>query len=122
MGNTICVTGNLVADAEVKQFGDNRACVFKVANNHYFKKEKQTQYFDCVSFQRLAVDYSESLSKGKQITVSGELHTELVESNGKTYLNMNITCDRIAMPPKGDDAGAQQPAQNNTPLDDDIPF
>ena len=115
--NTISVTGNLAKDCEVKSIGDDKFIAFTVCDNLYQGegKEDHTNYFDVFWKVKKTEKLVQSLTKGSQVTVNGELIIKKVEKDGKTYYNVGIKYPKVALPNK-----KEGNAKNE--LDDEIPF
>lgn len=91
----ITITGNLVADAQVKTRKDANGnpigefVSMKVACNNQYGEVKETTYYE-VTYRKTGVfDY---LKKGQPVVVSGTLRvTEIKKEDGSTYQNLHIT-------------------------------
>lgn len=89
----IIITGNLVADAQLKTKKNNgepdtEFITFKVASNNRIGEVTETTYYD-VSYRKTRVfDY---LKKGQSVLVSGSLrHTVSTGEDGNKYFNLQI--------------------------------
>ena len=113
----IVIRGNLVKDAELVTFGERQQVKFPVACNKG-KGEK-------LSYATYLQPY---LLKGKDVVVVGELSVKKDESNGKTYVHLNVYADAVELCGRRDDAPhattdpavqyqASQPATNG-----ELPF
>jgi single-strand DNA-binding protein len=78
--NMITVSGNVIAEPEIRQTKGGPMLTFRVASNHrYFNnrtgqwEEGVTNYYDVVAFRQLAVNTAESLHKGYGVFVRGQL-------------------------------------------------
>lgn len=78
--NMITVSGNVIAEPEMRQTKGGPMLTFRVASNHrYFNnrtglwEEGVTNYYDVVAFRQLAVNVAESLHKGYGVFVRGQL-------------------------------------------------
>ncbi len=78
--NMITVSGNVIAEPEMRQTKGGPMLTFRVASNHrYFNnrngqwEEGVTNYYDVVAFRQLAVNTAESLHKGYGVFVRGQL-------------------------------------------------
>ncbi|MDO5504075.1 MAG: single-stranded DNA-binding protein [Actinomycetia bacterium] len=78
--NIITVTGNLVADPELRTTRSGAPMLtFRVASTHrYFDnrsgqwEDGVTNYYDCVAFRQLAVHGAKSLTKGDAVLLQGQ--------------------------------------------------
>ena len=85
---TISIAGRLTKDAELKrtQSGDP-ILQFSVAVDDFNGKEKSTLFFDVALFGKRAGSLETHLSKGSNVSVSGDFSTFNAD-NGKTYLKI----------------------------------
>lgn len=120
----IVIRGNLVKDAELVTFGERQQVKFTVACNKGKGEKKVTTYYDVLSYATYLQPY---LLKGKDVVVVGELSVKKDESNGKTYVHLNVYADGVELCGRRDDAPqatapaaqyqAPQPATNG-----ELPF
>jgi len=131
--NLLVVSGNLGRDAQVRDAGGTKVCGFSVAAKSGYGDREQTIWVDCSIWGKQAEGrLPEFLTKGKKVTVAGEMGTR--EHEGKTYITLRVNSIDLA-----GDAGsgatqqtqAPQPTQQSAPatqaatpgdLEDDIPF
>lgn len=78
--NMITVSGNVIAEPEMRQTKGGPMLTFRVASNHRYVnnrtgqwEEGVTNYYDVVAFRQLAVNVAESLHKGYGVFVRGQL-------------------------------------------------
>ena len=78
--NVITVSGNVIAEPELRQTKGGPMLTFRVASNHrYFNnrtgqwEEGVTNYYDVVAFRHLALNTAETLHKGYGVFVQGQL-------------------------------------------------
>lgn len=90
----IVIRGNLVKDAELVQFGERQQVKFTVACNKGKNEKKVTTYYDVLSYATYLQPY---LLKGKDVIVVGELSVKKDESNGKTYVRLNVYADDVEL-------------------------
>lgn len=90
----ITITGNLVADAQVKARKDSNGNVtgefvtFKVACNNTFGEVKETSFYE-VTYRKTGV--FEYLKRGQSVIVSGSLRVVTNQKeNGTAYTNLHI--------------------------------
>ena len=89
MIQTIIITGNIVADAELRSGKEGREFItFRVAVNEGSGEDKKTSYYD-VSSSRVALQ--QYLKKGGKVTVIGHLSVSAVEKDGKAFLNAYVS-------------------------------
>jgi single-stranded DNA-binding protein len=97
----IVIRGNLVKDAELVQFGERQQVKFTVACNKGKGEKKVTTYYDVLSYATYLQPY---LLKSKDVIVVGELSVKKDESNGKTYVHLNVYADDVELCGRRDDA------------------
>lgn len=90
----IVIRGNLTKDAELVTFGERQQVKFFVACNKGKGEKKVTTYYDVLSYATYLQPY---LLKGKDVIVVGELSVKKDESNGKTYVHLNVYADALEL-------------------------
>ena len=128
--NIISLTGNITKDCEIKEFGEGKYVVFTVAENLFNGqgKDPHTNYIDVKYKINNADFFKDTLTKGKKVTVNGELRIKKNVKDGKTYFNHMINARDVDLPEKEKktlNTGTQQAESNqssNDDLDDEIPF
>jgi single-strand DNA-binding protein len=102
--NTVTITGNITRDPELR-FTPSGAAVatFGVAVNRRWQNrqtsewEEQVSYFDVSSWNQLAENVAECLSKGTRVTVTGRLEQRSWETQeGERRSKIEIVADDIA--------------------------
>lgn len=130
--NVLTITGNLGKDAALREAGGTDVSNFSVAVKSGYGDREQTIWVDCAFWGKRGAAVNQYLTKGKQVTVSGEMGTR--EYEGKTYITMRV--DHLTLGQRGSDSDnaqpapsepaaqpAQQPASGSFDnFDDDIPF
>ena len=78
--NMITVSGNVIAEPEMRQTKGGPMLTFRLASNHrYFNnrsgqwEEGVTNFYDVVAFRQLALNTAQSLHKGYGVFVNGQL-------------------------------------------------
>ena len=100
MSTAVTITGNLTRDPELR-FGNSGVAMlaFSVAVNKNKKNkttgewEKETSYFDCVTFNENAENFASSLTKGARVIVTGSLQQRSYEAKDE---NGNLTGKNIS--------------------------
>jgi len=99
----VTIAGRCTKDAEVRRTQDGTEIGgFSVAVDDGFGQNKSTLFFDCSIWGKRADKLAPMLTKGKQVTVSGDLGQR--EYNGKTYLTIRVA-DVTLQGGKRDDQG-----------------
>lgn len=137
MLNTIAVMGRLTRDPELRhtQSGTPVAS-FTLAVDRDFTQEKQTDFIDCVAWQKSGEFVSKYFRKGQMMVVNGSLQSrkwEDKEGNKRTNWEINVRNVYFGEPKRDDsDSGYSggEPQYNPAPaqmeeLDDgdgELPF
>lgn len=132
--NIAGITGNLVADPELKTTQSGQSvCSFAVAVKRPHTKDK-TDFIDCVAWKEKAEFICKYFSKGKKIEISGYISTRIYENEGSKRKVTEIICETVGFGGKKEDSPSPAPAQHSAseedhrdgftplPLDDDLPF
>lgn len=101
----IVIAGRLTRDAENRTTqGGDKITSFSVAVDDGYGQNKGTIFFDCSLWGRRGEALSNLLTKGKQVTVSGDLGQR--EHNGKTYLQVRVNDVTLQGGGQRNDSGA----------------
>ena len=128
--NIIAISGRLARDPELRTTPNGKPVVeFTVAVDRPGVKD-QTDFIDCVAWEKKAEFVARYFKRGKRIEVSGILTTRSYEKNGAKRKRTEVRCDQVFFgESKKDDGFAPQAApeaggDDFRPLsdDDDIPF
>ena len=97
-GNNLTLIGNLVSNPEVRNVGENRVCNFSIARQKAFKNE-ETDYFNCVAWNKNAENIEKYFVKGDRIGIVGYLSTRTWkdEATGKNRSVIDIIVTGIDM-------------------------
>lgn len=125
--NKHIIVGTLGKDPEVKYTGEGMAIAnFTVATNDFVKKEKVTDWHNCVAFGKSAETIEKYFSKGDSITIEGKVKTRKWEDKeGNTRYNTETIVERLEFVGKNaEKSGTTKPAQpqSDDAFSDDIPF
>lgn len=101
-GDTNCLfmKGRMVKLAETKYPREGMAVVdFTIAVNESVKKndswEKRPNYFDCSWIGNYAKTIAPSMTKGREVFVTGKLHQDRWEKNGQKQSKIVIKCENV---------------------------
>jgi single-strand DNA-binding protein len=120
------IAGNIGKDAVYKSTqGGTDLCNFTVAATVGYGDKEQTVWFDVTKWGKGTDKLASYLTKGKQVTVSGELSTR--EYEGKTYLQLRAEHIKLqGGKDMGGGAGGHKPPADtggfDSDLDDECPF
>jgi len=146
MLNKVTLIGNLGADPEVR-FTQDGTCVanLRIATTERFKdrngeRQERTEWHRVVLWGKLGEIAQQYLSKGRQVYIEGKIETrKWTDNEGNDRYSTEIRANEMKMlggrggdsmdapagtQPKaaGNDPFQDQPAFENVPVDDDIPF
>lgn len=123
--NRITLTGGITKDPVFRSTQSGQSVLgFDVANTQGYGDKEHTEYYQCSVWGKSAEGLNGKLSKGCRVVVSGEHRIEKREHNGKEYNNNKINFADVEVVKWADNAGQQQPEQqqSKSDFDDDIPF
>jgi single-strand binding protein len=93
--NHITLIGRLTKDPELKYSQSGKAyCRFTLAVAREFNRD-ETDFLDCVAWNKAAEIIAEYLRKGKRAAIQGRLETGTYEKDGKNIKTHNIVVDRF---------------------------
>ncbi len=93
--NQVFLIGRLTKDPELKYSQSGKAfCRFSLAVTKEFNRN-ETDFFDCVAWNKTAEIMAEYLKKGKKIVIQGRLETGNYEKNGKNIKIYSIIIDKF---------------------------
>lgn len=114
--NKQIITGRLTRDPELTTLSTGtEKCRFSVAvdRRRQKDKEKETDFFDCAAFGKLATFVDQWFHKGSPITVIGRMESYRTEKDGVkvTYWTLNADEVEFQMGDSGNQGGGQAPAE-----------
>ena len=128
--NQQIILGNLGADAELVQVGENNtaklnfrvAATVRTGTDQSGNPREHTEWFNCVLWGKRAESVARYLSKGKTVHVTGRTETRSWEDEqGQKHYRTEVRVDDLVLlggGRKSTDEFAPQPA----PPEEDIPF
>ena len=131
--NNVQIIGRLGKEPEMRYTQSGTpVCKFSVAVEAYVPKDsdrpKHTEWFNVVSFAKLAEVCAQYLSKGDEVCCQGELQTREYNKDGQRRYFTELNMRQMQMLKTKGKAAQQQapskpPEQQEAPdFDDDIPF
>lgn len=111
----LSITGNLGADAEMKDFGDHKCISFRVAHTRKSKDgQKRTTWVDVLRYSPddnpAVLPY---LTKGTRVLVEGEPSVRAwTDKDGNARASLNISADYIELQGSRRDDNQAQPTDN----------
>lgn len=137
-GNTVEVVGNLTRDPELRFTPSGTAVAsFGIAVNRRRKDGNdfvdEVSFFDVVTWQSLAENVAESLTKGMRVVVTGRLEQRSWETDGEKRSKIEIIAEevgpslrwataRVTKNESSGGGGGQQAAQRQALAPDEEPF
>lgn len=116
--NHITLIGRLAKDPELKYSQSGKAyCRFSVAVPREFNRD-ETDFLDCVAWNKTAETIAEWLNKGRRIAIQGRLETGTYEKDGKNIKTHNIIVDRFEFIDSSRDVANKNQSYSNN--DDDV--
>ena len=112
MLNQIAIMGRLVKDPELRYVNETPFCTIRIACDRDYKNangEKETDFFDVVSWRKLAETVSRYTAKGRMVSVVGRLQMRLwQDGEGKKRYFPEIVAEHVYFcDPKPKEEGAQ---------------
>ena len=86
MLNKFLVAGRLTADPEMQNIGGHRLCKFTIACDRPKRKgqdDHETDFFNCVAWNRNGDTIASYFKKGDMITIVGEVHINRYEKDDR---------------------------------------
>ena len=124
--NTCTFVGRLPRDAELKDVGDNKVSNFSIASDVGFGEKKKTMWIECGMWGKRGEALNDSLKKGQQVILVGELSTREYEKDGQTKTSLSLNVQSLAFGSAPKDSENQTMTNSTTitdnDLDDEIPF
>lgn len=133
--NKVVLIGRMVADPELNfQANSGMAiCRFRLAVTRPFKKD-ETDFINCIAFNKRAEAIAQYLTKGRQLAVTGSIRTGSYDAkDGTKRYTTDIVVDSFEFIGQGNNNNQGNTPQNNfggmnfeedmMPVDDgDMPF
>ena len=122
--NQVLLIGRLTKDPELKYSQSGKAfCRFSIAVTKEFNRN-ETDFFDCVAWNKTAEIIAEYMRKGKKIAIQGRLETGSYEKEGRNIKTYSIIVDKFEFVDSAGGQGQQQSSSYNDEImdDDDFPF
>ena len=100
MLNTICVSGRIVRDIELRRFGDGTPVTsFTIACERDYKdknNKRETDFIDVVAFKKTAEFVSKYFSKGRMAIISGRLQIrDWTDKEGNKRRSAEVLADNV---------------------------
>jgi single stranded DNA-binding protein (ssb) len=118
--NVVAIVGRLTRDSEIR-YSQNGGAVarFSVAVNRRKRVgdrwEDEANFFDCVYFGKSAEGVQQYLTKGRQVSITGELHQSRWESDGQTHTRVEIFVNNLSLIGGNNQSGGDGQSQYSRP-------
>ena len=117
--NQVLLIGRLTKDPELKYSQSGKAfCRFSLAVAKEFNRN-ETDFFDCVAWNKTAEIIAEYLRKGKRAAIQGRLETGSYEKDGKNIKTYSIVVDKFEFVDSRRKEQQLQDSQNKETFTDD---
>lgn len=125
--NICSIIGNLTADVQLKDVGENKVADFSIAVNEVYynaskEKVENVHYFQCVAWGKLGENIAKFFTKGQKIALTATLKQDRWEKEGekRSIVKLNVTGFYFC----GDKKGASDAPAKTPPIDpdDNIPM
>ena len=124
--NMCTFVGRIGRDAETRQVGETTVTGFSLASDVGYGDNKTTIWLDCSLWGKRGTSLENSLLKGADLTVIGELsEREYVNKDGETKRSLSLRVAECTYPKLPAPAQSQlqgQPVTLAQAVDDAIPF
>ena len=112
MLNSINIMGRLVKDPELRHANETPVCMIRIACDRDYKNangEKEADFFDVVSWRKLAEIVNQYAAKGRMVSVVGRLQTRTWnDRDGNKRYSTEIVAEHVYFcDPKPKEEGAQ---------------
>jgi len=101
--NIVAINGRLTSESEMRYSnGGMPICRFSIAVNRSKKTadnrwEDEANFFDCTMFGKSAEAVKQYLTKGQQVSISGELRQERWEKDGQKNSRVTIIVNHLQL-------------------------
>lgn len=97
--NRVVLVGRLTRDPELRTSGSVPYVNFTIAVNRNYQSStgmRETDFINCVAFNRLAENLSRFMRKGSQIGVEGRIQVDSYDAqDGTKRTSVSVVCDQI---------------------------
>lgn len=101
--NNITLSGRLVADPELREFGTNTVCNFRIAVKRPYKDKEtgkyESDFFSCSAWGKQGENIERYFHKGEPIEITGWVRLrEYTTRDGRDGATMDVSVDRFDFP------------------------
>ena len=128
--NNVIISGNITRDLELR-YTANQMCVVKFTLAVSRMKKDETDFINCVAFDKTGETMAKFLGKGRKIIVSGHIQTGSYQPEGsdKKVYTTDVIVDRFEFADSKHEGKNEKPSEENqggfVPVDIDdsqLPF
>ncbi len=114
MVNRVVLVGRLTKDPELKKTQTGKSLVnFTVAVNRRYGQQEQTDFINCVTWEKSAEYLSQYAKKGAMISVEGRISSRSYDDNsGKKVYVTEVVSENVQLL-ESRSSSAQRPASNS---------
>jgi len=122
--NRVIISGNLGADAEIREVGSTDVTTFSVGVSERWKdkngdKQERTDWFNCEKWGAGEV-FTSFLKKGTKVLVEGKMRCEQYDKDGQNRTSWKLRAQSIEfLTPKQDKSKSEQEYESKY---SDLPF
>lgn len=122
--NKVIILGNITKDLEVKTTSTGKSVLRFCVAVQGKSKEAQTDFIDCVAWEKNAENIAKFFSKGRKILVEGELKTGSYQKSEISIKTTEVWVNGFDFVDKKNDTSSKPLFEMKEPKinDDDIPF
>lgn len=113
--NNVNLLGRLVADPDLNFSAGNGTaiCRFRLAVSRPYKKD-ETDFFNCIAFNKKAETIAQYLTKGKQIAIHGHLQSNVYDAkDGTKRYTVDVLVDNFDFIGKSSNNNSDEKVNNN---------
>lgn len=129
--NKVMIIGNVGTDPEMRYTADGNAMTsFRVATNFNYttpdgERREETEWFNVVTWRKLAEQCSQYLQKGRRVYVEGRLRTRSWDTpDGQRRFRTEVIASRVLFLDRA--PGVPLPEEHEAPVEqvepDELPF
>lgn len=138
MINKVILVGRITRDPELRKAGNNDVVNFTLALDRNYtgsNGERETDFINCVVFNKQAENLSKYIKKGSLLGVEGSIRTRNYEYEGQKRTATEIFCNNVSFldsRSSRDNTSSNERSYNEDPFsgmnmnsnenDDDLPF
>jgi len=121
--NKVMVIGNVGREPEMRYTANGAAVTtFSVAVNRRFNDKDETEWFNVVTWSKLAELLGQHLKKGRKVYIEGRLTTRQWEKDGAKHYRTEVVASQVLFLDRAKGAGALEDFGEGEIDPEDLPF